>query len=104
MSSLTKLKAVTTVVADTGDFESMKRFSPQDATTNPSLILAAASMEQYRPLVEEAVAYGKSAALSSTPEKQVSVNTSRRSPRSLTLVFRLRPRWTSCSCSSGAKY
>ena len=48
MTSLEKLKALTTVVADTGDFEAMKKFQPQDATTNPSLILAAASMEQYK--------------------------------------------------------
>lgn len=59
MTSLEKLKAVTTVVADTGDFEAMKNFKPQDATTNPSLILAAAGMEQYKGLVDAAVAFGK---------------------------------------------
>jgi len=59
MSSLEQLKSVTTVVADTGDFESMKKFKPQDATTNPSLILAAASMENYKSIVDRAVAYGK---------------------------------------------
>lgn len=58
-SSLAKLKSITTVVADTGDFEAMKKFQPQDATTNPSLILAAAGMEQYKALVDQAVSFGK---------------------------------------------
>ena len=48
-SSLESLKQLTTVVADTGDFEAMRKFQPQDATTNPSLILAASKMEQYKP-------------------------------------------------------
>lgn len=59
MSSLTQLKNVTTVVADTGDFEAMKKYKPTDATTNPSLILAAASLPQYKHLVEKAVEFGK---------------------------------------------
>eukprot|EP00095_Tigriopus_kingsejongensis_P007787 maker-scaffold370_size193435-snap-gene-0.33 protein:Tk07787 transcript:maker-scaffold370_size193435-snap-gene-0.33-mRNA-1 annotation:"Transaldolase" len=59
MSSLAKLKSVTTVVADTGDFESIEKFQPQDATTNPSLILAASGMGQYKGLVDQAVAFGK---------------------------------------------
>ena len=59
MSSLENLKALTTVVADTGDFEAMKEFTPQDATTNPSLILAAASLDAYKGLLERAVEYGK---------------------------------------------
>jgi transaldolase len=42
-NQLDQLKALTTVVADTGDFESMKAFTPQDATTNPPLILKAAA-------------------------------------------------------------
>ncbi|CAH1154991.1 unnamed protein product [Phaedon cochleariae] len=54
MSSLEQLKAVTTVVADTGDFEAMKIFKPTDATTNPSLILAAANLPQYKSLIEKA--------------------------------------------------
>jgi len=59
MSSLENLKKLTTVVADTGDFEAMKRFQPQDATTNPSLILSAANMDAYKPLVDRAVEHGK---------------------------------------------
>ena len=58
-SSLESLKQLTTVVADTGDFEAMRKFQPQDATTNPSLILAASKMEQYKPIVDQAVAFGK---------------------------------------------
>lgn len=54
MTLLDSLKRVTTVVADTGDIESMRQFRPQDATTNPSLLLKAAQQPQYRPLVEAA--------------------------------------------------
>jgi transaldolase len=56
MSLLESLKKVTVVVADTGDIESMRQFKPQDATTNPSLLLKAAQQPQYRPLVEAALA------------------------------------------------
>jgi len=50
---------MTTVVADTGDFNSIQKFQPTDATTNPSLIFAAAQLPQYRALVDDAIAYGK---------------------------------------------
>jgi transaldolase len=53
MNSLEQLKQHTTVVADTGDFQAMAQFSPQDATTNPSLILKAAQQPQYAGLIEE---------------------------------------------------
>jgi transaldolase len=56
MNTLEQLKRYTTVVADTGDIEAIKRFLPTDATTNPSLILAAAQMPEYRSLVEDAIA------------------------------------------------
>ena len=56
MSLLDSLKRVTTVVADTGDIEAMRQFRPQDATTNPSLLLKAAQQPQYRALVEAALA------------------------------------------------
>lgn len=54
-SQLEQLKQYTKVVADTGDFESMKEYQPQDATTNPSLILQAAEKPEYKHLVEKAV-------------------------------------------------
>ena len=54
-TQLDQLKQFTTVVADTGDFESMKSYQPQDATTNPSLILQAAAKPEYKHLVEQAV-------------------------------------------------
>jgi transaldolase len=50
-SQLEQLKKLTTVVADTGDFERMQEFQPQDATTNPSLILKAAQQPNYQSLV-----------------------------------------------------
>ena len=55
MNQLDQLKQFTTVVADTGDFEVMREYTPQDATTNPSLILKAAQKAEYRHLVEKAV-------------------------------------------------
>lgn len=79
MSALEQLKKHTKVVADTGDFAAMKKFQPeviskiivkilnqiksnqialQDATTNPSLILAASNMEAYKEIVDRAVAFG----------------------------------------------
>jgi transaldolase len=60
LSQLDQLKQYTKVVADTGDFSTLKQYSPQDATTNPSLILKAAQMPAYKELVERAVAnHGK---------------------------------------------
>lgn len=55
-TQLDQLKQYTTVVADTGDFRQMEEFTPQDATTNPSLILAAAAKPEYRPIIENVVA------------------------------------------------
>lgn len=59
MSFLEQLKKMTVVVADTGDFETMIKYKPTDATTNPSLLLAAATLPQYQHLVQKAVDYGK---------------------------------------------
>ena len=61
MNQLEQLKQYTTVVADTGDFQSIKAYAPQDATTNPSLILKAVQKPEYRPLLEKAVADSKGA-------------------------------------------
>src|SRR6478735_1926273 len=55
MSLLDSLKRVTTVVADTGDLESMRQYQPQDATTNPSLLLKVSQQPQYRPIVDRAM-------------------------------------------------
>ena len=56
MNQLDQLKQFTRVVADTGDFATLKEYAPQDATTNPSLILKAAQMPAYQSLVEKAIA------------------------------------------------
>ncbi|MCJ8321681.1 MAG: transaldolase [Colwellia sp.] len=58
-SQLDQLKTMTTVVADTGDIEAIAKFQPQDATTNPSLLLKAAEMPQYSQLLKESVAWAK---------------------------------------------
>ncbi|PYK82401.1 MAG: transaldolase [Verrucomicrobia bacterium] len=63
MSQLEQLKKFTVVVADTGDFESIKEFKPRDATTNPSLIYAATQKEKYFHLLDEVLADRKSSGL-----------------------------------------
>lgn len=65
-NKLEQLKKLTTLVVDTGDIDAIKTFTPTDATTNPSLILAASQKPQYKPLIEEAVAYAKKKATSSS--------------------------------------
>ncbi|MBC7489490.1 MAG: transaldolase [Glaciimonas sp.] len=55
MNQLEQLKQFTTIVADTGDFQTMKVFAPRDATTNPSLILKAVQKTVYQPLMQQAV-------------------------------------------------
>lgn len=59
MNQLEQLKKFTTVVADSSDFESIKAYKPTDATTNPSLIYAAAKEEKYKPLLEKAIEFAK---------------------------------------------
>lgn len=63
-NQLDQLKQYTTVVADTGDFKLMEAYAPQEATTNPSLILQASEKPEYRHLVERAVAEFKGSSLS----------------------------------------
>ena len=55
-NKLEQLKQISSVVADTGDIEAIKRYKPMDATTNPSLLYKAAQLEQYAPLVNNALA------------------------------------------------
>jgi transaldolase len=64
ISQLEQLKKFTVVVADTGDFESIKEFKPRDATTNPSLIYAATQQEKYFHLLDEVLAERKKSGLS----------------------------------------
>ncbi len=59
-SKLEQLKSMTTIVADTGDIEAIRAFHATDCTTNPTLILKAAGMPQYKHLVEEAIVWGRS--------------------------------------------
>ncbi|WP_394494115.1 transaldolase [Shewanella sp. ENK2] len=58
-NTLAQLKALTTIVADTGDIEAIKRYQPEDATTNPSLILKAAQIPEYAPLIDDAINWAK---------------------------------------------
>lgn len=59
MNQLEQLKKMTTIVADTGEIEEIKKFHPTDATTNPSLILAASTKPEYQFLIEEAIVFGQ---------------------------------------------
>lgn len=68
-NKLEQLKKMTTIVADTGDIEAIKKAAPTDATTNPSLILAAASNPAYKHLIDEAIKFSKSKSASKEEEK-----------------------------------
>ncbi len=59
MNKLEQLKAMTTVVADTGDIEAIKLYQPQDATTNPSLVYKAAQLPQYQNLIKDAATWAQ---------------------------------------------
>jgi len=69
MNQLEALKLVTTVVADTGDFKQLDAFKPQDATTNPSLILKAVQKPEYQPLLLDTMAKFRSRALDETMDR-----------------------------------
>lgn len=59
-NKLEQLRKLTTVVADTGEIDAIKKYQPEDATTNPSLILKAAQIAEYAPLIDAAIEYAKS--------------------------------------------
>lgn len=67
-TQLDSLRSMTVVVADTGDIDAIKKYQPQDATTNPSLILSASALPQYVPLIDEAVAYAKAQSADKTQQ------------------------------------
>ena len=69
MNQLDGIKKFTTVVADSGDIESIRHYQPEDATTNPSLLLKAAGLDSYAHLIDDAISYGK--ARGKTKEQQV---------------------------------
>lgn len=69
MNQLEQIRKLTTIVIDTGDIDAIKEFSPCDATTNPSLILAAVQKSQYHHLIEDAIEYSKSKQRSPEQEK-----------------------------------
>ncbi len=65
---LEQLKSMTAIVADTGDIEAMRSHHPEDATTNPSLLLKAATLPEYAPLIADSIAWAKSQNIN--PERQ----------------------------------
>ena len=70
-SLLDQLSEMTVVVADTGDIQSIRRFRPRDATTNPSLITAAAQMPEYAPIVDEALLWSRREAGPGAPSEAI---------------------------------
>lgn len=71
---LDQLSSMTVVVADTGDLESIEKFKPRDATTNPSLITAAAQMPEYQGVVDEALRWAESRAASDADRVRVAID------------------------------
>ena len=69
-TKLEQLRALTTVVADTGDIKDISKYQPEDATTNPSLILKAAQIAEYAPLIDKSIAYAKSQSNDKTQQIQ----------------------------------
>ena len=67
-TQLDSLRSMTVVVADTGDIDAIKKYQPQDATTNPSLILSASALPQYAPLIDEAITYAKAQSADKTQQ------------------------------------
>ena len=70
-SLLEQLRKMTVVVADTGDIQAIEKFTPRDATTNPSLITAAAQMPQYQPIVDETLLKAKVDAGANATEQEI---------------------------------
>ncbi|PQJ84431.1 transaldolase [Aliivibrio sifiae] len=69
-TKLEQLRKLTTVVADTGDIEAIAKYTPEDATTNPSLILKAAQIAEYAPLIDASIAYAKEQSNDKTQQVQ----------------------------------
>src|SRR5258708_8012723 len=74
VSQVEQLKKVTKGVGDTGDFESMRAYKPQDATTNPSLIFAATQKTEYGYLLDKAIADLKDSALNSSAKLEAIID------------------------------
>jgi transaldolase len=70
LNQLEQIKKFTTVVADTADFESIREFKPQDATTNPSLVYAATQKENYRHFLDEVLADRRRSGLSGAAQTE----------------------------------
>ena len=70
-SLLEQLKSMTTVVSDTGDFNAIKKFKPQDATTNPSLLQQAAGMPEYKQVVDDVLQHARESAGEGASDKDV---------------------------------
>ena len=69
-NKLEQLRKLTTVVADTGEIDAIKKYQPEDATTNPSLILKAAQIEEYAPLIDASIEYAKAQSSDKTQQVQ----------------------------------
>lgn len=74
MNKLSRLRELTTVVADTGDIESIRKYAPIDATTNPSLLFKAAQDDKYRALVDDAIRFGLDASVATDRQLELTLD------------------------------
>jgi len=74
MNKLSRLRELTTVVADTGDIESIRKYAPVDATTNPSLLFKAAQDDKYRALVDDAIRFGLDASVATDRQLELTLD------------------------------
>lgn len=74
MNKLSRLRELTTVVADTGDIESIRKYAPVDATTNPSLLFKAAQDDKYRALVDDAIRFGLDASVATERQLELTLD------------------------------
>ncbi|MGB5621506.1 MAG: transaldolase [Gammaproteobacteria bacterium] len=74
MNKLSRLRELTTVVADTGDIESIRQYAPVDATTNPSLLFKAAQDGKYRALVDDAIRFGLDASVATERQLELTLD------------------------------
>src|ERR1039458_10798635 len=87
---LEQLRSMTTVVADSGDIDSIRKFKPTDSTTNPSLIAAAAEMPAYAPIVDDVLMKARAEAGGNASDKTVATLAFKRSEEHTSEVQSLR--------------
>ena len=93
-TQLESLRKHSVVVADTGDIDAVARWKPQDATTNPSLLLASAADPRYRPLLERSMAQAKRACSTLSPHSDGAIRSRLRAEKYGTAIVAYRSLWS----------